>query len=70
VVDRAGDEGDTEAAGLPGARRDLAELSEAARDLDRRIEQHLARLRRERPEHGDPPGAHGGIPGQRLPPGS
>jgi hypothetical protein len=36
------------AVGRPASRRDLTDLSEAARDLDRRIEQHLARLRRER----------------------
>jgi hypothetical protein len=47
-VDRAGDEGDTGAVAHPAFRRDLTELSEAARDLDRRIEQHLERLRRER----------------------
>jgi hypothetical protein len=53
---------DTGAAGHPASRRDLTELSEAARDLDRRIEQHLARLRRERELR-----AHD-IPGQRLRP--
>jgi hypothetical protein len=59
-VDRAGDEVDTGAVGHPASRRDLTELSEAARDLDRRIEQHLARLRRERTEDD--------IPDQRLRP--
>jgi hypothetical protein len=47
-VDRAGDEVDTGAVAHPASRRDLTELSEAALDLDRRIEQHLERLRRER----------------------
>ncbi|MGW3963542.1 hypothetical protein ACWED2_27250 [Amycolatopsis sp. NPDC005003] len=48
-MDRAGDERDTgTAVGLPASRRDLTDLSEAARDLDRRIDQHLERLRRER----------------------
>jgi hypothetical protein len=50
----------TGAVGHPASRRDLTELSEAARDLDRRIEQHLARLRRERTEDD--------IPDQRLRP--
>jgi hypothetical protein len=60
-VDRAGDERDTGAAvGRPAARRDLTDLSEAARDLDRRIEQHLERLRRERAERA------ADIPAQRL----
>jgi hypothetical protein len=62
-VDRAGDEVDTGAVGHPASRRDLTELSEAARDLDRRIEQHLERLRRERPER-----ASDDIPDQRLRP--
>jgi hypothetical protein len=62
-VDRAGDEVDTGAVGHPASRRDLTELSEAARDLDRRIEQHLARLRRERVER-----ARDDIPDQRLRP--
>jgi hypothetical protein len=62
-VDRAGDEVDTGAVGHPASRRDLTELSEAARDLDRRIEQHLERLRRERPER-----ARDDIPDQRLRP--
>ena len=62
-MDRAGDEVDTGAVGRPGSRRDLTELSEAARDLDRRIEQHLARLRRERAER-----AWDDIPDQRLRP--
>jgi hypothetical protein len=62
-VDRAGDEVDTGAVGHPASRRDLTELSEAARDLDRRIEQHLERLRRERPER-----APDDIPDQRLRP--
>lgn len=59
-MDRTGDEVDAAAAGHPASRRDLTELSEAARDLDRRIEQHLARLRRERTEDD--------IPDQRLRP--
>lgn len=59
-MDRAGDEVGTGAVGHPASRRDLTELSEAARDLDRRIEQHLARLRRERTEDD--------IPDQRLRP--
>jgi hypothetical protein len=62
-VDRAGDEVDTGAVGHPASRRDLTELSEAARDLDRRIEQHLARLRRERAAR-----ARDDIPDQRLRP--
>ncbi len=64
VVDRAGNEGDTGAAagGHPASRRDLADLSEAARDLDRRIEQHLERLRHERAQRA------ADIPGQRLRP--
>ncbi|MEU0789048.1 hypothetical protein ABZ342_03205 [Amycolatopsis sp. NPDC005961] len=62
-MDRAGDEVDTGAVGHPASRRDLTELSEAARDLDRRIEQHLARLRRERAEL-----AWDDIPDQRLRP--
>ncbi|MDS0135725.1 MULTISPECIES: hypothetical protein [unclassified Amycolatopsis] len=63
-MDRAGDERDTAAAvGRPSAaRRDLTDLSEAARDLDRRIEQHLERLRRERAQRA------ADIPGQRLRP--
>ncbi|MET8997301.1 hypothetical protein [Amycolatopsis sp. Hca4] len=62
-MDRAGDERDTAAAvGRAGSRRDLTDLSEAARDLDRRIDQHLERLRRERDL-----GA-GDIPDQRLRP--
>ena len=62
-MDRAGDEVDTGAVGHPASRRDLTELSEAARDLDRRIEQHLERLRRERLER-----ARDDIPDQRLRP--
>lgn len=62
-MDRAGDEVDAGAVGLPASRRDLTELSEAVRDLDRRIEQHLARLRRERAER-----ARDVIPDQRLRP--
>ncbi|MEV4143700.1 hypothetical protein AB0J40_08525 [Amycolatopsis sp. NPDC049691] len=62
-MDRTGDEVDTGAVGRPGSRRDLAELSEAALDLDRRIEQHLQRLRRERAER-----ARDDIPDQRLRP--
>lgn len=62
-MDRAGDEVDTGAIGHPASRRDLTELSEAARDLDRRIEQHLERLRRERVER-----ARDDIPDQRLRP--
>jgi hypothetical protein len=54
---------DTGAVGHPASRRDLTELSEAARDLDRRIEQHLARLRRERAAR-----ARDDIPDQRLRP--
>jgi hypothetical protein len=54
---------DTGAVGYPASRRDLTELSEAARDLDRRIEQHLERLRRERAER-----ARDDIPDQRLRP--
>ncbi|WP_410622318.1 hypothetical protein [Amycolatopsis sp. cmx-8-4] len=61
-MDRTGDEVDTGALGHPGSRRDLTELSEAARDLDRRIEQHLARLRRDRA------GCRDDIPDQRLRP--
>ncbi|WP_086843324.1 hypothetical protein [Amycolatopsis kentuckyensis] len=62
-MDRAGDERDTGAAvGRPAARRDLTDLSEAARDLDRRIEQHLERLRRERAQRA------ADIPDQRLRP--
>ncbi|WP_410644212.1 hypothetical protein [Amycolatopsis sp. lyj-346] len=62
-MDRAGDERDTGAAvGRPGSRRDLTDLSEAARDLDRRIEQHLERLRRERAQRA------ADIPDQRLRP--
>lgn len=60
MVDRAADEVDTGAIGHPASRRDPADLSEAARDLDRRIEQHLARLRRERAQRA------GDIPDQRL----
>ncbi|MEU4523489.1 hypothetical protein AB0F52_32850 [Amycolatopsis sp. NPDC024027] len=61
-MDRAGNDGDTGAAAgeHPGSRRDLTELSEAARDLDRRIEQHLERLRRERAQRA------ADIPSQRL----
>jgi hypothetical protein len=44
------------------SRRDLTDLSEAARDLDRRIEQHLERLRRERAQRA------ADIPDQRLRP--
>ncbi|WIX92632.1 hypothetical protein [Amycolatopsis sp. DG1A-15b] len=63
-MDRAGNERDTGAtAGHPASRRDLTDLSEAARDLDRRIEQHLERLRRERDRRA------ADIPGQRLRPG-
>jgi hypothetical protein len=64
-VDRAGDERDTGAAvGRPASRSDLTDLSEAARDLDRRIDQHLERLRRERVQRA------ADIPDQRLrPPG-
>ncbi|RSD11601.1 hypothetical protein [Amycolatopsis eburnea] len=62
-MDRAGDEVDTGAIGHPWSRRDLTELSEAARDLDRRIEQHLERLRRERAER-----TRDDIPDQRLRP--
>ena len=62
-MDRAGDEVDTGAVGHPASRRDLTELSEAARDLDRRIEQHLERLRRERLDR-----ARDDIPDQRLRP--
>ncbi|WP_290050128.1 hypothetical protein [Amycolatopsis solani] len=62
-MDRAGDEVDTGAIGHPGSRRDLTELSEAALDLDRRIDQHLERLRRERTER-----ARDDIPDQRLRP--
>ena len=62
-MDRAGDERDTGAAvGRPAARRDLTDLSEAARDLDRRIDQHLERLRRERDWRA------ADIPDQRLRP--
>ena len=62
-MDMAGDERDTGAAvGRPAARRDLTDLSEAARDLDRRIEQHLERLRRERDRRA------ADIPDQRLRP--
>jgi hypothetical protein len=61
-VDRAGDEVDTGAFGHPASRRDLTELSEAARDLDRRIEQHLARLRWERAQ------GVADVPDQRLRP--
>ena len=62
-MDRTGDEVDTgAAAGRPASRRDLTDLSEAARDLDRRIEQHLARLRRERAQRA------ADIPDQRLRP--
>jgi hypothetical protein len=56
---------DTGAIGHPVSRRDLAELSEAARDLDRRIEQHLARLRRERVRRD---ASQDDIPDQRLRP--
>src|SRR5436190_1461041 len=63
AVDRAGDEVDMGAVGRPLSRRDLTELSEAVRDLDRRIEQHLARLRRERAER-----VWDDIPDQRLRP--
>jgi hypothetical protein len=59
---------DTGAVGHPASRRDLTELSEAARDLDRRIEQHLARLRRDRTGRRDTPGSHEDIPDQRLRP--
>ncbi|WP_410614911.1 hypothetical protein [Amycolatopsis sp. lyj-109] len=60
-MDRAGDERDTgAAAGRPAARRDLTDLSEAARDLDRRIDQHLERLRRERVQRA------ADIPDQRV----
>ena len=62
-MDRAGDEVDTAAVGRPLSRRDLTELSEAVRDLDRRIDQHLARLRRERAER-----IRDDIPDQRLRP--
>ena len=62
-MDRAGDEVDMGAIGRPLSRRDLTELSEAVRDLDRRIEQHLERLRRERAER-----AWNDIPDQRLRP--
>lgn len=65
-MDRAGDEVDTGAVGHQASRRDLTELSEAARDLDRRIEQHLARLRRA--GRRDIPGSHEDIPDQRLRP--
>ncbi|MGW4057835.1 hypothetical protein ACWEGE_06130 [Amycolatopsis sp. NPDC004747] len=62
-MDRAGDERDTAAAaGRPATRRDPTDLSEAARDLDRRIDQHLARLRRERDRRA------ADIPDQRLRP--
>ncbi|MDX3192346.1 hypothetical protein PV458_28380 [Streptomyces sp. MN03-5084-2B] len=62
-MDRTGDERDTAAAvGRPGSRRDLTDLSEAARDLDRRIDQHLERLRRERSQRA------ADIPDQRLRP--
>ena len=64
-MDRSGDDADTAAAGLAASRRDLTELSEAARDLDRRIEQHLERLRRKRAQR---PGPYDDIPGQRLRP--
>ena len=64
-MDRAGDETDTPAFGHPVVRRDLTELSEAARDLDRRIDQHLERLRRERAQRLR---AYGDIPDQRLRP--
>jgi hypothetical protein len=57
---------DTGAVGHPASRRDLTELSEAALDLDRRIEQHLARLRRERAERRDD--FWDDIPDQRLRP--
>ncbi|MET8849224.1 hypothetical protein [Amycolatopsis sp. NPDC004625] len=56
-MDRTGDEVDT---GHPASRRDLTDLSEAARDLDRRIDQHLERLRRERAQRA------ADIPTQRL----
>ncbi len=59
-MDRAGDEADTGAIGHPASRRDLTDLSEAALDLDRRIEQHLEHLRRERARRAAE------IPGQRL----
>ncbi|WP_410573409.1 hypothetical protein [Amycolatopsis sp. cmx-4-61] len=60
-MDRAGDDRDTwTAVGHPGSRGDLTDLSEAARDLDRRIDQHLERLRRERAERA------ADIPAQRL----
>ncbi|WP_103347579.1 hypothetical protein [Amycolatopsis sp. CA-128772] len=62
-MDRAGDEVDTRAAaGHPASRRDLTDLSAAARDLDRRIDQHLERLRRERAQRA------ADIPDQRLRP--
>lgn len=62
-MDRAGDGRDRgPAAGHPVSRRDLTDLSEAARDLDRRIEQHLERLRRERAQRA------ADIPDQRLRP--
>lgn len=64
-MDRAGDEAETPAVGLPAFRRDLTELSEAARDLDRRINQHLERLRRERTQRLR---AYDDIPDQRLRP--
>ena len=64
-MDRAGDEVDTGAVGHPASRRDLTELSEAALDLDRRIEQHLARLRRERARRD---ASQDDIPDQRLRP--
>jgi hypothetical protein len=56
---------DTGAVGHPASRRDLTELSEAALDLDRRIEQHLARLRRERARRD---AFQDDIPDQRLRP--
>lgn len=60
-MDRTGDEVDTRAAtGHPASRCDLTDLSEAARDLDRRIDQHLERLRRERAQRA------ADIPTQRL----
>ena len=67
-MDSAGDEGDTGADVRPLSRRDLADLSEAVRDLDRRIELHLARLRREREDRLADPGPDDDIPGQRLRP--
>ncbi len=61
-MDRAGDERATGAAAGRSASSDLTDLSEAARDLDRRIDQHLERLRRERAQRA------ADIPDQRLRP--